>query len=328
MSKHRRYPIFRSALGEYFQQYVNDKRAVGYHYDSMAWDLSRFDRFLTERGLREKKLPERLVREWIIKRPNEHEITHRHRIKVAMLMGEYLVVQGVDAYVPDSRLSPRIISDFRARIFTHQEVESILVAADKMPPRPSSPLQHIVMPLIFRILYGCGMRSGEVVRLKMRDVDLDSGILTVIQGKFRKDRLVPMSRSLTARIHDFVKSHRAVAGADDYLFPSPCGGGYDNHRVYSIFRDLLWRAGIAHGGPGEGPRVHDLRHTFAVHRLEAWYEQGEDLGVLLPALSTYMGHVELSSTQWYLQMTADMYPKLLSRLESCFSDLLPKGGER
>lgn len=323
MGRHLGDPVFHSCLSDYFRKYVNDKRALGYSYVSSAWQLSPFDKFLAERGLSEARIPEDLVREWIQKRSYEHEVTHRKRIKAAVHMGEYLVAHGIDAFIPNARITPRIQHNFRAHIFTNCEIVNILNAADTMPPRYCSPLQHVIIPIVIRVLLCCGMRSGEVVGLKMKDVDLDAGILTVVQGKFRKDRLVPLSPSITATLRNFVESHRAAAHAEDPLFPAPHGEGYSGHRLYTLFRELLWRAGIPFRGRGKGPRLHDLRHTFAVNRLATWYAQGEDLGVLLPALSTYMGHVDLVSTQKYLQMTAEMYPEIVSRLERAFHSVLP-----
>jgi integrase len=94
--------------------------------------------------------------------------------------------------------------------------------------------------------------------------------------------------------------------------------------VYRNYRELLHRSGIGHGGRGEGPRLHDLRHTFAVHVLLRWYREGADLQARMPVLATYLGHTSIDGTQDYLQMTAELYPEIVSRSDAAFSDVIPR----
>jgi integrase/recombinase XerD len=180
-----------------------------------------------------------------------------------------------------------------------------------------------VMPELFRVLYGCGLRVGEAVRLTVADVDLMAGILRILQGKFRKDRLVPVAAKLQQRLKTYAAAlgHRSP---EERFFPSPRGGSYRPESIYWIFRQLLQSASIAHGGRGHGPRLHELRHSFAVHRLEQWYRAGEDLNVKLPFLATYMGHRSMAGTQWYLQLTQALFTDLAIRLESAFGHVIPK----
>lgn len=202
----------------------------------------------------------------------------------------------------------------------------MLTAIDKIHVDARAPQRHLVMPALFRVLYACGLRVGEALRLRISEVDLEEGVLTIRQGKFRKDRLVPMSPSLHAylRRYDGQMGHRA---ADARFFPAPHGGVYSLHAPYMAFRWMLRIAKIPHGGRGRGPRIHDLRHTFAVRRLEAWYREGADLNAKLPVLSTYLGHESMSGTQRYLQLTAELYPDLAKRIEPSFGSFTPPGGQ-
>jgi site-specific recombinase XerC len=111
---------------------------------------------------------------------------------------------------------------------------------------------------------------------------------------------------------------------DSAFFPAPHGGAYSTRRVYDIFRRLLCAIGISHGGPGIGPRLHDLRATFAVHRVEAWYREGAELGAKLPSLSAYMGHLSLLGTQKYLRLTLAIFPDLARHFEQAYGYLLPR----
>ena len=111
---------------------------------------------------------------------------------------------------------------------------------------------------------------------------------------------------------------------DDYFFPSPRGGQLHGSGIYCNFRDLLHRCGIGHGGRGEGPRLHDLRHTFAVHALLRWYREGAVLQARMPVLAAYLGHASIDGTQDYLQMTAELYPEIVARSDAAFSDVIPR----
>jgi integrase len=145
----------------------------------------------------------------------------------------------------------------------------------------------------------------------------------VLGGKFNKDRLVPMAPSMLARL----RKYAAVLGKRDpssVFFPAPDGGPYSIVTVYRVFRRLLRECGIAHGGRGKGPRLHDLRHAFAVHRLENWYRQGADLEAKLPVLAAYMGHKSLASTQRYLRLTPEIFPDIRKRLDESTGHVIPR----
>jgi integrase len=178
------------------------------------------------------------------------------------------------------------------------------------------------MPEIFRLLYGCGFRLGEVLHLRVQDVDLDQGILTVRQGKGGKDRFVPPASSLVQRLRTYAEGlgHRPP---EAFFFPAPHGGPWSLRTVYALFRQLLLQCRIPHGGRGKGPRVHDLRHGFAVHTLLRWYHEGADLDAKLPLLATYLGHQHLSGTQRYLHLTAELFPEIVARVDAAFGEVIP-----
>jgi integrase len=178
------------------------------------------------------------------------------------------------------------------------------------------------MPEVFRLLYGCGFRLGEVLNLRVGDVDLNQGVITVRQGKFRKDRLVPPVLRLVDRLRQYAAGlgHRP---GEAVFFPAPSGRPYRLRSVYGVFRRLLLACGIHHGGRGKGPRIHDLRHGFAVNTLLRWYRNGEDLDAKLPLLAVYLGHQSLAGTQRYLHLTAELFPEITIRVEALFGDVIP-----
>jgi integrase len=207
-------------------------------------------------------------------------------------------------------------------MLTDEELRKFLQAVDVLQPTARSPLRHLIMPEIFRLLYGCGFRVREVLKLRVRDVDLNQGVITVHQGKLRKDRLVPPALSLVNRLRKYA-AHFENRPPDATFFPGPSGGPFSLGTVYTLFRKLLLQCGIPHAGRSKGPRIHDARHLFAVRVLRRWYQDGADLDAKLPLLATYLGHVNLSGTQRYLHLTAELFPEITARADAAFGDVIP-----
>lgn len=318
---------FKSSLAPLMEQFVREKRAVGYKYEVGAVVLMHLDRFLAEQAPADDGLSRSAVRRWLAKDPLEGPRTQQARFTAARQFAEFLRRLGHPAYVPDGSLRAKGETSFQPHIFTHAEVRALLHEVDRLPPISWSPVRHLVMPEIFRLLYGCGFRVGEVVNLRIDDVDLNRGVLTVREGKFGKDRLVPPALPLVERLRSYDAAVSAVVGprrGDASFFPSALGEPYRVGAVYTVFRQLLYRSGIPHRGEGKGPRVHDLRHSFAVHTMLRWYREGADLDAKLPVLSTYMGHLSLLGTERYLHLTAELFPEVAVRVNAAFGDIIPR----
>lgn len=313
-----------SPLAPLMGQFIQEKRACGYQYGAAASMLSRFDAFLCNRGLDRCELPRSLSRPWLAKQPHESARTQQYRISVVRQFAMYMCRLGYRADVPDQMLGIRRATPFTPRILTHAEIERLLDAVDRLrPDAKASPWRHLVMPEVFRLLYGCGLRVNEVLQLRVADVDLVHGVLTVRAAKFGKDRLVPPALALVQRLEKYA-AEIGRRPDDAYFFPSTQGGKWTSQGIYDLFRKLLYRCGISHGGRGRGPRIHDLRHTFAVHTLLRWYREGADLQAKLPVLATYLGHVSVEGTQQYLHLTAELFPEVVVRVNDAFGDVIPK----
>ena len=312
---------FQSPLAPLLDAFLHDKRARGYRYSREEYHLRQLDRFLVAEGLREQALPRELVDHWLSKTAHRRPSTHRHRQILIRQLASYLQLRGCSAY--RAPLAVRVSKAYvTARVFSREEIRGLLLSVDRLPIDPRSRIRHIVMPTLFRVLYGCGLRLGEAIRLTVGDVDLQRGILTIREGKFRRDRLVPVAPTLQCRLQEYADG-LAPRNEREPFFPSPRGGAYDHRAIYQTFRQLLRATGIAHGGRGQGPRLHEIRHAFAVHRLESWYRTGEDLNAKLPLLATYMGHRSMLGTQWYLQLTQTLFTDLADRLDEAFGHVVP-----
>ena len=314
---------FQSVLSACMGKFLQEKHACGYAYHEPTRILRHLDKFLVQEGLATCELPSSMARKWLSKKAHESAETHRHRITLVRQFSRFLLRLGYSAYVPDSTLAARNPSTFVPRMLTDAELRKFFQAVDALKPTARSPLRHLIMPEVFRLLYGCGFRVREVLKLRVRDVDLNQGIITVRQGKFRKDRLVPPALPLVNRLRKYA-AHFESRPPEAAFFPGPNGGPFSLFTVYGLFRQLLLQCGIPHGGRGKGPRIHEYRHVFAVHTLRRWYENGEDLDTKLPLLATYLGHQNLSGTQRYLHLTAELFPEITARAEAAFGDVIPR----
>lgn len=254
----------------------------------------------------------------------EHPRTQAARAGVTRQLAHFMADRGLPAYVPPPVRMEIARLDFTPHIFTRAEMRALLACVDRLPATQRSPRRHLVMPELFRVLYGCGLRISEAVKLTVTDVDMDRGVLHLREAKFRKDRLVPVSPRLAERLRRYAAGVDGARDLGQAFFPTRDGRHYTKWAVYGIFRRLLREAAISHGGRGRGPRLHDLRHTFAVHRLEDWYRQGANLAAKLPVLSAYMGHQSLAGTQRYLRLTPALFPDVVASVEAVVGHAMPR----
>lgn len=317
---------FQSVLAPLMDRFLQEKRACGYAYHEPFRILHRLDDFLVLQGLETLELPRGLARNWLAKKPHESASTQQQRITVFRQFSKFLLTAGCPAYVPDATVAARK-SIFVPRMLTEEELRKFFRAVDTLEPTARSPLRHLIVPEVFRLLYGCGFRVREVLNLRIRDVDLNQGIITVRQGKFRKDRLVPPALSLVNRLRKYA-GYFDSRPPDAVFFPGPNGRPFALRTVYTLFREMLLQCGIPHAGRGKGPRIHDYRHLFAVHTLRRWYRDGENLEAKLPLLATYLGHQHLSGTQHYLHLTAEIFPEITARVEAAFGEVIPRRTHR
>lgn len=311
--------VFKSILGESMTGYIEEKRAVGYKYKKGPSLLKQFDTLATKENLTEIELPKSLVLLWTKKRPNETVSTRNGRISMARGLATYMARLGYKAYIfPNAAISIERYS-YVPYVFSEEEIKNIFTICDSYSVSKTSPNRHLILPLLFRILYGCGLRISEAVNLKLKDIDLNQGTLYIRDTKFGKERIIPMAETLTERCRLYINKIHQFKSPETFFFSSPYGGSYKGSTIYTLFREVLWKAGISHSG--KGPRLHDLRHSFAVHCLKRWVINEEDITNLLPYLSAFLGHEDLRGTQHYLRLTADLYP---ASVEQNFSALIPE----
>jgi len=310
---------FRSDL----KSHIELKQAIGCKYVTEAKHLKRFDHFTMEKYPFATRLTKEIVLDWCSKQPHEAQANQNTRASALRQFSKYLDVMGRNPYVLPKGFYPKE-QQYVPYIFSMEELLHFFAQTDRCHFSSECPLRHLVMPVLFRMIYLCGLRVSEARLLKVGDVDLFSGVLSIHHSKKDNSRLVSMSGSLVKRCGEYSSKVHASSKEDDYYFPAPGGKPMTNTNVYHNFRRFLWSAGISHRGRGMGPRIYDFRHTYAVHCLKRWTEQGRDLAVYLPILSTYMGHDSFQDTAYYLRLTADVFPDITFKLQNRYPDVIPE----
>lgn len=309
-------------FAEQLANFVATKQAWGFEYTTATDELLRFSRFTVTFGAKEPILTREIVQAWNARRPNEGLSNNARRVSVLRQFALYLHTLGADVYVapPDGHIRHRTFTPY---IFTQDEVERIFVYSDRLYPHRRSALPY-VMPVLVRLLYSCGLRISEAVRLSNQDVELQDGLLDIKNSKFGKDRQVPLSPSMLGICRAYSDAiHRRSSGSD-YFFMKADHQPITPDNVYRRFREILWAAGISHGGKGVGPRLHDLRHTFAVHSLKRAVDRQVDPYCALPVLSTYLGHASVAATEQYVRLTTEVFPEIRAALESACAGVIPE----
>jgi integrase/recombinase XerD len=311
-------------LQQLIERYISYRQALGERFQSNAFILRAFGRVigpLAEIGdVRAEQVSTFLT--------GTGPITSNWHNKYRALLGfyRYAISRGHTAEIPLPAEVPKRTTQFVPYIYSREELRRLLDAADCYRRKETS-LDPISFRTILLLLYGTGLRNGEVIRLDRGDVDLDSRVLTIRLTKFHKSRLVPFGPQMHQVLTEYANSRTAPvarSGEDTPFFASRKGTRVIQNTLEAHFRRVRAQSGIQRsGGARCQPRLHDLRHTFAVHRLTSWYEQGADVQKLLPQLSVYLGHAHLTDTQVYLSVT----PELLRQANARFETYVGEGGQ-
>lgn len=319
-------PEFHSCLANQLQRFAELRRLTGCDYQSQARLLGYFDRFLDQQGVTEPRLTREITDAYQQTLGYLCARTQANRSSVVRQFCEYLSRSDPRCYVPERRSGPRPEDARRPHIYSPMEVQRLLAAAVQLPPLGS--LRPHTHRTLLGLLYSTGIRIGEAFALNLEDFHREEQNLYVAEGKFRKARWVPLSSSATEALRQYVERRRRISpcAPDSPLLLNQRGRRLHHPTVYHAFLQLLSQCGIPHHRD-TGPRIHDLRHTFAVHRLLAWYRDGQDVNARLPWLATYLGHVDIQSTQVYLHATAELLEQVDQRFHRHYLEHIKSQGE-
>jgi integrase len=315
--------VFTGPFKDYCFNYVNYKRELGFNFgESSLYLLKYMDDYFKQYNLSSPVLTKRIVENFVSYRSGESEKTQHMRMSLIRQFALFMNRIGFVFYVYPNELRP-IAKTFTPYIFTHDEIERIITVVDHLSYIPQSKYYHLIYPMLFRMLYGCGLRINEALSLKKSEVDLVNGILTITKAKNGTSRLVPMSWSLTDYCKHYAENMGFDMASEGYFYPSRNAGKYHRTPVYVKFKQFMKIAGIFPEG-AVGPRVHDIRHTYAVHALEKMINDGQDVYCTLPILSTYLGHRGIESTEKYLRLTEEAYGSVIDTIAPFYTGVFPE----
>ena len=322
-------PRYGSHLGNTMCQHIQRMRTLGYRYRHENAFL-HFDRFLQQRPGASEESFETLTQEYAAAAPSPS--TRVYRLVLGRVLARALNRQGASIIVPDiDRLLRRQDRNNRRHpyIYATEEVERLLETARRYPS-PRAPLRPLTLYTMFALAYSAGLRLGEIVRLKLKDVDLPDGSIEIHETKFFKSRRLPLSATAIGDLSDYLTARRK-AGAP--LDPETSvfwhkKRGYSYSATEELLHRVIRRSGIQ-TKDGSNPRVHDLRHAFTVNRLTSWYRDGIQPESRLPYLAAYLGHRDINSTLVYLTMTDELLERANERFRTAQIEIVKNlRGER
>ena len=316
--------ILRSEMSDFLA--LRKRSCVKSCYDHDVFYIRSFDRYLFEHNVRSKKLTESVVTNWIGSLTGKSRTIAGEVITIRIFLS-FLKGYGINPFIPEI---PKVHDDYVPYIYSDKEMEDILSISDSLikgRPKTNSFI-HLEMPMILRLMYGCGTRIGETLSIQMKDVDLDKGCLVLRKTKRNKERVVPMHESLTAILKDYCYAMGYIANADAFLFPAneegcPLTVKSAKHK----FDSILAEAGITRDGYGfheRGPCLHCLRHVFAFKSFSQIEHEGISENDAIPYLSIYLGHDSLNETEKYLKFSSESFSQDMELFEKASASLWPE----
>lgn len=290
--------------------YLDARRTAGFALTSQARILNGFVRHLAATGASSITIENSLA--FATQPAQATPIWWAHRLSVVRRFAVWVQLFEPVTQIPPPGLLPSPNSRRQPHIYTVDEIAKLLLAARSLRPA----LHAATHETLIGLLAVTGMRVGEAISLNIADVGLDEQLVYVRNGKFGKQRVIPVHSTTAAKLADYIR-HRTArwpTGDQAPLFVSNTGNRLPYTSAHDVFARLVDHAGI-NTTTGHRARLHDFRHRFAVETLLGWYRAGDDVAALLSVLSTFLGHVKPSNTYWYLTATPELFGLVADRLQ-------------
>ncbi len=321
-------PTFHAAMNAAIEAYLAHWRALGRRYDKEEYVLFSLRDFLAQAHAAD--LDQFRFEGWC----NLHcQLTANVRRSYQRIVRNFCLYRRrtePDCFVPDLNSFPRPRPYCTPVLVEPEQIGRMLALATHLTPTQLSPLRPAVLRLAIVLLYTAGLRHGELLRLTLQDIEPRTGVLQIRESKFHKSRLVPLSPDALAEFHHYLSQRLTPTFDTRPASPLLCNlkrgrlGPYTETGLRYAIYSLFDAAGV-YGSDGRRPRVHDLRHSFAIQALIRWYREGVDVQSRLPHLALYMGHVSIISTAYYLRWVPSLAALASERFEQHFGHLLHGG---
>lgn len=304
-----------SILGPHITSFILEKRSLGYDYHSGELVLFRFDRYCLDSGLDTVSVDRDFLSGWMEQLATEGLSSQGKRISVVRQFLIYMASLGIQVYIPHD------FCHFEKKlphILVREELDALFFEIDAYVPHQSGNRNLLRLSneykVLFRLIYGCGLRNSEGAGIAVSDVDLEAGILSIRNAKGRKDRLVYLSDDLRELCKEYFQYLCSESGmVPKWFFPAfDPAHPLKNTTVDKRFA-AAWAGTDFAASCNDKPVVHDLRFTFVTKRINRWIEEGKDIKVMLPYLARFLGHKSISETHYYYHLTLDAARIIKSR---------------
>ncbi|MBQ8052428.1 MAG: tyrosine-type recombinase/integrase [Lachnospiraceae bacterium] len=316
-------PVYRSKFRADIEAFIIQKRAAGYPYNTSARVLGYLDAMISKSFPDSDILSKEICNAWIDKCSSFHQNTLLRRVTPVRQLAKYLVGTGKEAYIIPGGIPNKQIH-YDAHIFTETELKAFFSSIDKCRKSSFSPYRCYVIPVIFRLLYTCGLRASEARLLNVDDVDLDTGKIFIRGSKGWEARIIYVSPDMLDLLHRYDCIIQRYLPARKVFFPNQKGDFYSKSTLdiwFHEFWDTLPEAAVTKGNK---PRVHDFRHSYCVYRLNQWVSDNADLNALYPYLSEFVGHSNFADTDYYLTLAEPFYSEFEARMRKVNAAILPE----
>lgn len=316
--------VYTSKLAPYIKGFLKERDLKGYNSSTIKWYFLEIDKFCNDYNILDHYIKEDIINKWASTRTNDSDPSLYKKYNA----WNYMRDLGIDCYVPvPYRKGTK--NNYIPYIFTHEEIQTIFLLSNSLKiSYQYSQTMIFTMPAILRLLYSAGLRIGEALAIKNKDINFEKRIIVINDSKNNTQRLAAINDSLLPVLLQY-KEFRNKNPIEKILLPeSPFfvtqrGKSCLRESVRHWFYDILNRAGISSKLGGNPPRIHDLRHTAAVHSLANMVRNNIDVYCALPMISVFLGHSDPKSTNNYVRLTNEMFPEII-QLEHPTSLIFPQ----
>ena len=321
---------FTSGLAAHIQSLLDFKHAIGFPYDTPERCLGRFDAMCAQDYPGQSVLTKEMAMAWAAARDGEHVNGQLRRITPVRQLAKHMNTMGFEAYVIPSGIPGRQIR-YRPHLFTSDQLRAFFDAADAIVASPYGGPRHLVIPVVFRMMYCLGLRPGEARTVHRNDVDLCRGTVRIRESKGHKERIVFMSADLHQYCRTYEAAIRALHPDRIAFFPNRIGDCYSHASLNRWFRELVAAADppiTSNSGtmenPAPAPRPYDLRHAHVVENINRWAGAGAEPEAYLPYLGLHLGHTNPDDTWYYFHLAADFHPDLRALANTGIEHVFPE----
>lgn len=317
-------PSFHSRLASIINEFIEQKNAIGYPYRQSSIILAKFDDMAAREFPNEDTITKSMCDAWIGKHTSLHQNTLTREVTPVRQLAKYMNGIGKTAYVIPSYVGRKQLK-YSAHIYTMQEKRAFFRSVDQCKSAvKNSPTKHYVVPVIFRLMYCCGLRESEALNLSVSDIDLEDGRITVRESKGWKARNIFMSGEMLEQCRQYDSAVSGELPCRSAFFPNKNGDALSYRTLNKWFHEFWDVLPESKNESAKNASLHSFRHTFAVDRLNAWVREGKDVNAMYVYLSEYMGHMNYRATDYYLQLVSEFYPDMEDMLSDMNRNILPE----